>query len=355
MIKLVAIVVFAAACGSSSHASSDAGKVDGSAPTGDATPVDGTPGTWTFFPDDATTCGDGSPAGLAVNPALAASTDLAVMFEGGGACWDSLTCFTLMTAANVTVPYDQTSFAGDLTLLDQLAFFQRTADGSDANTPTPFAAANFAYIPYCTGDLGIGTKVTDYTVSGATKSLHHTGGTNVADFARVLRATFPSVTRIWLIGLGEGGYSVTFDVGVFAAQYPGAEIDVLEDSSPFVPVLANYATWQQSWGVTLPASFSSVIDATVAASPATRIGLLTFDDDSEIESFLGYQTGQLAPALDTLTAGAFDHATTHVFELTGKGHVMLSQYDTLQTPGGTTLATWVAQWATGDAAWANAK
>jgi hypothetical protein len=30
---------------------------------------------------------------------------------------------------------------------------------------------------------------------------------------------------------------------------------------------------------------------------------------------------------------------------------MLGNYLTLQTPGGTTLKSWIAQWATGDPAW----
>nr|HEX4316914.1 pectin acetylesterase-family hydrolase [Kofleriaceae bacterium] len=349
--RAAAALAVIAACGGG-HGTSDAAGVHDSGPAaGDAMPLSATPGTWTYFPDPATTCGDGSPAGLAINPAPAASTDLVVLFDGGGACWDATTCFTLMTAANVTAPYTQESFAGDESLLDELAILQRTADGSDAGSATVFATANFAYVPYCTGDLGIGTKVTDY----GSGSVHHTGATNAAEFARTLRATFPTATRIWLIGIAEGGYAATFDVGVFAAQFPGAELDVLEDSSPFVPVLANYATWQASWGVTLPASLSDVIGTTVAAFAATRIGLVTSTDDQVIESLLGYAGGQLAPALDTLTSGAFAQPTTHVFEVTGDTHVQLVSYDTLATGSGTSLSTWITQWATGDAAWANAE
>src|SRR5438270_13395269 len=97
---VLTFLLLCAACGSSpAGPPADAGSplgADGGASPSDAgvpaTPITAPAGTWTWvdFPDSS--CDDGSPTGIGVNRSDA-GTNLVVYLEGGGACWDSNTCF----------------------------------------------------------------------------------------------------------------------------------------------------------------------------------------------------------------------------------------------------------------------
>lgn len=317
-----------------------------------AGPIDTPPNTWTFVPMTSTTCADGSPAAIAIDRAPTASSDLFVYFEGGGACWDENTCFTLKSAVHVDTPYDLAAFQAELPGLSSSPIFNR----SDATNP--FKDATYVFVPYCTADLHAGARVATY---GA-HTVHHAGHTNTQTFVDALHATLPSTSRIWVTGSSAGGYGATLDMPLFAAAWPAAEVDVLQDSSLFVPVMNSFATWQSAWAIVFPpsctscaTSFPSVIAAVTAAHPASRVGLLTYRDDNVLESYLGYAAGTLAPAIDSLVASQYALATTKAFELDGASHTMIGQYATLTGKGGVKLRDWVVQWATGDAAWTTIK
>lgn len=316
-----------------------------------AGPISAPEQTWTWVPLPGTTCGDGSTAGIGVNLATQ-SPDLLVYLEGGGACWDATTCFALNTAIQIAAPYTQAQFDTDLAGLNASGLFSRTDDTS------PFAGASFVYVPYCTGDVHAGTAVRAYDVGGASKTVHHTGSLNAQVIVEALHATLPDVARIWLTGSSAGGYGATLNLSRFAAAWPSAEVDLLQDSAPFVDVMGGlYPQWQQAWGIAFPpgcsactTSFPAVIDALAGAHPAVRIGLLTYTEDAVVKAFFGY-SGSLMPALTSLLANQYSHPTTQAFVLAGTSHTMLGSYATIAAPDGTTLKSWVQQWATGDPAW----
>src|SRR2546423_10974885 len=60
--------------------------------------------SWVDFPDSS--CDDGSATGIGVNQG--SSNNLLVFMNGGGACWDYLTCFQINTA--VHGPFGKTQF-----------------------------------------------------------------------------------------------------------------------------------------------------------------------------------------------------------------------------------------------------
>lgn len=340
---LAALVLILAACGdSTAPAQPDA---PGDAPG----PITAPPNTWTWIEIPGTTCANGTPAGFGINVPSAPSTELFVYFQGGGACWDANTCFTLKSAVNIETTYDAAKFAADLG--------GAQADRSPGNV---FARATLVWVPYCTGDLHAGIEVRDYAVNGATRTVHHTGGTNTQRFVDALKATVPAASKVWLAGSSAGGYGATFNQHRFAAAWPSVDVHVLQDSSPFVPVITAYATWQAAWSLQFPpgctgcsTSLPSVIDAVTAAHPRSRIGLLTYDDDAVIKQYFGYAAtaGSLVPATTMLLANQYNLPTTHAFVLAGTAHTMFAQIGTLVGPGGVRLSDWIAQWATGDAAW----
>ena len=125
--------------------------------------------------------------------------------EGGGACWDGSTCFVLNAAVQIAAPYTPALFEKDLSTLNASGLFSRT------DAASPFAAASFAYVPYCTGDVHAGTTVQTYTVNGQPRTVHHTGGLNTQVIVDTLHATLPNITRIWLTGSSAGGYGATLE------------------------------------------------------------------------------------------------------------------------------------------------
>lgn len=318
---------------------------DAQPPGDDAGVITAPPNVWTWISIPGTTCANGTPAGFGINPPPTPSDDLFVYFQGGGACWDEFTCFTARSAINIETTYDAAKFAADLG--------GAQADRSAGNV---FGRATLVWVPYCTGDLHAGIETRAY----GTHTVHHTGATNTQHFVDALKSTLPGASRIWLAGSSAGGFGVTFNQHRFATAWPSVDVHVLQDSSPYVPVLAAYSTWQTAWSLQFPpnctgctTSLPKVIDAVTTAHPRSRIALLTYDDDAVIKQYFGYAAtaGALVPATNSLLADHYNRPNTHAFVLAGSAHTMFAQIGTIVSPGGVRLSDWITQWANGDAAW----
>ena len=208
-------------------------------PLGEA--ITATPGTWTWvdFPDSR--CDDGTPTGIAINPA-ATGKDLVVFFNGGGACWDRTTCLILNTSSHG--PFNRTNFEQ---MKGQVAgsVLDRTLAGS------PFATYSMVFVPYCTGDVHAGDKQADY---GNGKPFYHSGYKNTEAFLKRLRPTFPSVDHLVVTGSSGGGFGSAFNYDQFRRFFPDAKRAYLLDDSgpPFIgdAVDANLRTsWYDAWGL----------------------------------------------------------------------------------------------------------
>ncbi len=340
-------LLVAAACGGGGGAGVDAAGDDGGG-GGDAVVLDTPANTWTWVEIPGTTCANGSPAGFGVNRSTEpGGDDLFVLFQGGGACWDGPTCVVQRTSVHIEDTYTMATLAMEV----------GTAPVNHADTTNPLAHATWIYVPYCTGDLHGGARRAEYVVNGGTRAVEHAGATNTQRFVEVLRGNFPDADTVWLAGVSAGGFGATLNLHRFRAAWPSAGLHLLQDGSPFVPVLAAYDTWQASWSLQFPpgcagcaSSFPAVVDAVTAANPTSRVGLLHYDDDQVIRQYFGY-TGSMVAATNALLADQYDLPTTHAFVLAGNGHTMLGQLGTLTGPGGVRLIDWVNQWARGDAGW----
>jgi hypothetical protein len=334
-----------AACGGSS------GKPPVDGPTGDgALPITATAGTWTWIPIDGMQCADGSPTGIGVNLSDA-SPNVLVYMQGGGACWDLNTCFTINSAVHITGGYGQSDFTTDIGTLSMSYLFQRVA----AN---PFQNASWIYVPYCTGDLHDGAHVAMYD---ATHVVHHVGRTNASALLPRVAATRPNADVVWLLGISAGGYGVAFDWDLGRAAWPRATVHSLADSSPLVTMEpTRWPAMQASWQMTFPPTctgcatdLGAMPAALRAAMPAgARYGLLANTRDQTISTYFGLTQDQLATEILAEQAAMAPGSGQAAYLLGGTGHVLLGN-PTAQTTTGVTLSTWVAQWATGDAAWGN--
>ncbi len=357
-----ALLIAFAACGGAAAAVVDAAPetIDGataidSASAPDAAPPITAPSeTWTWVPIDGMRCGDGSPTGIGVN--LTDRSDrILVYLQGGGACWDALTCFTTMSATYVTTGYGQAAFTSEIASVGQSYLFQRTA----AN---PFADASWIYVPYCTGDLHAGDATPTYGDNGTPRTVHHVGRANLARVLARAAATRPAADTVWLLGVSAGGFGVAFNYAAARAAWPGAAaFRALADSAPLVTMEATrWAAMQASWQLAFPtgcATCATDLGAMLAAlrgamRPGDRYGLLANSGDATISTFFGLTSFALASATIAEQAAMPAGSGQAAWLTTGTSHVVLA--NPLLVAGGVSAQAWVARWATGDPAWANA-
>lgn len=318
---------------------------------------------WTWVPFDDAFCGDGSTVGIGVN--LTARSDrLLIYLQGGGACWDLFTCATPGIAVNFQDGYGPSKFAGDSTNASTLAkpggFFDRTAAAN------PLKDYNYAFVPYCTGDVHSGDKVVAYApgVIG-----HHVGFRNMARFLARLADTIPRPGRIVLVGSSGGGLGATLNWLQTQEAFPGIHVDMINDSGAILPesALPDPNTEEQlqrtNWNLaaTLPAacsgcaaSFDAIFAFYASEFPGNRGALLSFEQDTVLPLFYGISTSAFTAGLTTVETQQFDSsASLRYFNIAASGHVLW--FSPGLAPGSTTLQQFVTQMVTDDPNWVSQK
>ena len=98
--------------------------------------------TWTWVGFENAVCMDGSSTGIGVsiNPE---SDRLLIVLEGGGACFDPVSCAGVANQDG----YGETKFTRDTTGVLSRGIFDRDDETN------PFRDFSFVYVPYCTGDV----------------------------------------------------------------------------------------------------------------------------------------------------------------------------------------------------------
>lgn len=308
--------------------------------------------TWQDFPESA--CGNGAPTGLAVNISTK-STDVFLYLQGGGACWNALSC-SFGAASNITTGYGANEFAADGT--KNAAPFSRT------NMTNPLREASFVYVPYCTGDVHAGDAVQTYAGPQQSLTVHHKGGKNMEAFLLRLKDTFPDATRIFLSGSSAGAYGAQLNYERVVATWPQAEVHVLADCGQMItPNGALLAEWLNAWNFSVPADcadcttdFTKYPAYLAQKYPTRRFGLLAYTQDNVLRQFFGYDAATFQQRTEALLAASYDGRTNaKYFLVAGSQHVMLGNLFTLQGPGNASLLAWTTRWLQGDPTWANVK
>src|SRR6266849_3054302 len=114
-------------------------KVD--VPPGD--PITAPAMTWTAVPVAGSLCMNNQATGFGVNIAPN-STKLLIYLEGGGACFNAITCSS--------VPKSWAPVDSSLTAISGRQLFSRS-------DPNPFKDWNIVYVPYCSGDTFTGSAM----------------------------------------------------------------------------------------------------------------------------------------------------------------------------------------------------
>ena len=336
----------AAGCGSSG----DSGGTGGSGGAGpyqgvpkDLTPLNVPADTWTWIDVPESKCDDGTPTGFAINPHQAAdpaAADLFVYFEGGGACWDYITCVAVGTSTHG--PVGAAQWATRQASLP--APFDRT------RASNPFRDTTMVYIPYCTGDLHVGDNVAQYNEV----TFNHKGRPDTTAFLSRVASTWSNPARVIYSGSSAGGYGAALTYDLMRRTFPDAKMYLVDDAGPLlegdaVPA-AEKTAWITSWNIgaladsfcdTCRTDLSGIYTTLTSRYPHDRMALLSSLQDATIRAYFMltpelFQTALLQMVTDRLDSTA----NFRPFLITGEQHTLLGTMNT-STTGGVLLESWL--------------
>ena len=193
-------------------------------PTTETTATDAVPvtvGDWASIPGgEECRCSDGSPYELWERPAD--PTKVVLYLQGGGACFDELTCGPALSV------FSRALELGDPP--DSTGIF-------DPDAPeNPLATHSIVYVPYCTGDVHLGDNVAQY----GDVTIEHNGFVNASKGLDTLVANYPDLEHLVVVGVSAGSVAAPAFAGLAADAFPDAQIVSFGDSSgayPDVPEL----------------------------------------------------------------------------------------------------------------------
>ena len=323
-------------------------------PPAEASPAAALPAlTWSYQHTPKAHCGNGSETGFAVNRAPESDTAM-IYLQGGGACWEALTCLGVQTATHFNDTVQQE------TVLQEVADPRMAPLLDRALATNPFRAMTQVYVPYCTGDLHAGTRVHTYNLLGTTREAHHVGALNMDAYLERLVPLLPGVKRVVLMGISGGGYGALLNwTRVRKAFGEGVRVDVIDDSGPPIePVTEQlWTTMRDAWNLALPegcadcaAGPSRWLPHYAATVPAPqRIALLAHQQDQVIGQYLALSDSAQSQALDALRATAGERQKLYV--IAGNDHTLLDDQPRPLTSTGVGLDTWLQQFLDDDPAW----
>ncbi len=331
---LVPVLALAAGCGSHS--------------THDELP----PLAWTWIATAGSECSDGTQTGIGVNPGPGASPNLLVFLNGGGACWDDITCNQLHIAT--PGPYGSAEFDRDIRALPVGTIVDRTV------ATNPYKDYTFVFVPYCTGDVHSGDNVPGY-------GWHHKGRVNVQKALDYLAVKLPAPAKLVISGSSGGGFGSLYAFDRASGKWPSAKAYLVDDSGPplsNIPTLELVA-WSVSWdlpGALSPicgpldclTDLSNVIPKLSSKYPTARMALLSSTQDATIRGFfLNMTASEFETGLRDLAAkieDATDPGQTHAFLVTGNSHTMLGNPAAFAS-NGVGLFEWLRRQVDDDASW----
>jgi hypothetical protein len=257
-------------------------------------------------------CGNGTPYRFFVNRALF-TRDLAIVYEGGGACWDQAACEGRgrLSASNPN------GIAAD---------YLQQANSAAGGLVTPFSSRlnpfqsvrtqswNQVYLPYCTGDVHTGSQVRVYddVNPAAPRVQYHRGQANVRAAMQWLRANLGRPSQLLLTGFSAGGVGSTATYLIARDTLaPTGRTSLLADSGPLFPAprsgtptqypsLLLHNRIRDAWGLDTPGgmitryaglpgfdtnNLGSIAGALALRYPQDRFGYMVFGADGNFSAF----------------------------------------------------------------------
>lgn len=293
------------------------------------------------------------------------SDKLIIFLDGGGACFNGLTCSFNLDSFSETDFYNRLNSETSL-LINQ---------NSDQNQ---FAEWNFIFVPYATGDVHSGSVNQVNISNDGPENQSMVGANNLSLILNNLSAYFGAVnplSEVVLAGSSAGAFGVLANYvqvkETIAGNIPTTCIvdagQLFLDSNLLTPCLENQ--WQNSWN--LNANLPDDIDNVVLGNndydiqkmyeyasikyPEDNFGLLSYYEDSVNSFFYGFgQNNCQYPPSGPLSGSMFRDGVMDihqnllinlenwkVFYKEGSTHIFLSDAEFDQEINGVTLNMWL--------------
>lgn len=337
-------------------ATEDGGPSDASPPV-DTPPVLGEPielssdqvGQWVWIGMPEMRCSDGTEGGFAVN-FTDASHDLLIHLQGGGICYDALTCAG--GGATPSVGDDPLRTALDGSIRGHRGIFDRD------DPSNPLRNSNFVVLPHCTGDHHTGNRISTYRG----RTFHHVGYTNITRMLKRVVPTFTDADRVVLSGFSAGGVGIAANYHQLARAFESVGQPppfLIIDAGPFMrpPALRESAqgTLRESWGLDgtigtfcpscLTTGFHDIYRVNASLHVGMRASLVCSYEDSVVRVLYGVLNqspmdgSQMRAGLDDLADWTVEIAPLilpsrfEVFYFGGERHGALNVDALSATPG----------------------
>lgn len=298
-----------------------------------------------------------------------ASTKVAIYLEGGGACFNSITC-----SANPS-HFDANSFNSRKASL--AGIFDRT------QAQNPLKNWNYVYVPYCTGDVHAGDNPNGKVVN-VKGTQQFVGYADMTRYLGRIVPTFKNATEVLLTGASAGGFGSAANFLQTSQAFGSIPVDLLDDSGPpmssktITPCLLSElrtlwnfdATILKACGTNCPDKtnyLSEMIQYAAQKYSSRQLALISSVADSTIRGFLSfgennctygamsaqqYQQGLLD--LRTLMKGDSNFGTYYIGQCSDtpcSHHTWIMDNTTFYgtTVGGTSMPAWVGALVSGTA------
>ncbi len=317
---------------------------DDEVPPPDVLDVENIDGSWNIIETgEGTECARGTPYQFFYREG--ASSNLMVYFQGGGACWNGVTCRPGGT-------FDDT--VGD----DELDRYNGIFDFE--NPMNPIADYDVLFIPYCTADIHVG----DNTFTYGENEINHNGYLNslaAMDWLYINHTGFPQ--SLFITGSSAGAYGAIYHAPYIIDGFFGTEAIILGDAGVGItpvgwPVLsenwnmfANMADFVLEVAEAEPETFTTnmLYSSSADVYPEARFAQFTNATDEVQIMFYQFSGRRLTPQdwidgmysslgeLDTL-----DNFSSYVAP--GDGHTILAlpEFYTLEVEG-VSMVDWLTQ------------
>jgi hypothetical protein len=321
----VALHLIAAVAGTSA-ACGDSPTTNAPAPTATHTPATAA-GEWEqVAPGGDCRCSDGSEFNFWVREAD--PTKVVLYLEDGGACFSAETCARDSGVYQTRVGEGPGAEGGMFDLADER---------------NPFADYSMIYVPYCTGDVHLGTTTTKY---GPGLTVHHKGRANGTAALDHLTAAFPRATDVVVIGESAGSIAAPLYARLVSDRLTDARVTALADGSGSYPDAPRMNEILAAWGART--SFPGLFIDAGRHDPDIVLARHDYAYDERQAVWyprVGIPTGDLLSRIDANETRIEDAGVNLLSYIApGREHTALSegQFYT-ETVGGVKLVDWVAR------------
>lgn len=335
---------------------------------------------WVWTEPGGMMCRDGSASGYGYNKAPGGSANTLFMLQGGGACFNPLTCLENQEYYGRDEFVARTAIPGDST--DHFSLnggaFDRTM------TSNPFKDWNLVWIPYCTGDVFLGNKMGGLVEGWIEGPQMFVGWNNVSIAVPDAISILGQQSRVVFSGFSAGGFGASGNGLRISEMVSPASVDILDDSGP--PMTDHYVApclQKNMWNLwamdttlgaicetcsenefVMPLGVKLVEDA---AKRGRYLGLIDSQQDKTIRRFYGfgkdncqtaipemsgatYQAG-LQEGIEILTLTADNAGSPPAFQsfvITGDAHTSIEYHDFYtRSTDGVSMVEWTADFLNG--------